>query len=267
MTDGGSGTSPGLRGWWTPPPGGRGVHAPAGRTVLGWLLVLLWVTFVVLAAATQLRIVTPDRLADDLAEGRVATWRVITLVGSDERWGWVSTPEYGVPAALPNGDVDREQPPLGGREALAYFVDSSLSRMRVVDPDRGDPGQLVAELRQAGVPAALGQPGIADLAGPPSDLWLVPAAALGLLYLAAVLVGPTPTRGNRWFWFWMGGVPLGAGVLLYAVVEGLRPRDPASGPRGGGWTGLFLALVGSVALTWLVTALADGTHWLWVVRP
>ncbi|MGG5257667.1 hypothetical protein [Phycicoccus avicenniae] len=238
-----------------------------GRRLFGAVLVALWVTFVVLAAANQLRLVTPDRFADDLAQSRVVTWRIITLAGSDDTRGWAATPQYGVPAALPNGDLDREQPPLGGREALAYFVDSSLSRMRVVDPDRGDPGLLVARLREAGVPAALSRPALDELTAPPSDVAALPALGLGGLFLAGILVGPAPRRGTRWFWFWQAWVTLGVGVLAYAVLELLRPAAVGSVTRQRGWVGFVAAVGASLVLAAALTGLADATHWLWVVRP
>ncbi|MBM6402557.1 hypothetical protein [Phycicoccus sonneratiae] len=258
------------------------VPSAVGRRVLGAVLVLLWVAFVALATANQLRVVSPDRFSDDLAAGRVVTWRIITLDGSSVGRGWVSFPNYGVPAARQDGEVDHDQPMLPGREALAYFVDSPLSRMRVVDPHRAPSSEAVARLREAGVRPALGQPELAEIARGPDDVSGLPALALGLVFLGAVLVGPVPTRGTRWFWFWQGSVTLGAGVLAYAVLEGLRPAAPSpseavaadadppsaeSPTRQRGWVGLVVAILGSLVLSAALTGLADGTHWLWVVRP
>lgn len=85
------------------------------------------------------------------------------------------------------------------------------------------------------------------------------ALLLGLASLALLVRGPAPVLGTRWFWFWIiGGVPFGLGVLAWLARE--RPWSRAATPppsSGGGeprrrWlTGLLLAIV-----AWIVVGIA-----------
>lgn len=256
------------------PPAVRqeGVRGEPWRRPLGVVLVVLWATWLVLTAMNQLRFVEPDRFQDDLAEGRIATWRVITVdTGIDESGPWAASVNYGIPAAGESGDPIADRlGEVGGRPALAYIVDSPLARWRVVDPDSGlEPSVASATLRDAGIPPgfAVRDPALTD---PPSDVAMFVVLPLATLLLVTfVLV--QPTRGTRWFWLWFGWVSLGVGVLAYAVAELLRPAAPPEGPdetpRARGWHGLVLAILLSTVVSVGARWLGASSGWLWVPTP
>jgi hypothetical protein len=53
--------------------------------------------------------------------------------------------------------------------------------------------------------------------------------ALVLVGLGVLLAGPAPVTGSRWYWFWLGGVPFGLGLLYWLARE--RPwADPTPPP-------------------------------------
>ncbi|QKE83556.1 hypothetical protein [Arthrobacter sp. NEB 688] len=258
------------RGAWTPPVDGSSRPPRRSDRVFGVVMVLLWVAWLVLTGMTQARLVSPDRLRDDLAAGRVTDWRFVDVqdVGRD---GWAADPAVALPAMRPDGTLDPEQEALGGRPSVEYHVDSVLAPRRIVDPGTlgGGADAEAAVLRAAGVPPA---PHVFpfETAGPSREVVVFAALPLLLMMLVSVGVGPRPTRGSRWFWFWQLWVPLGLGVLAYAVLEQVRPA-PALGagqrPRRGGWLGLGVAILSGVLVAGVLTTLADATHWLWLVRP
>ena len=153
-----------------------------------------------------------------------------------------------------------------------YFTDHRVGPARVLDPSRfsSSTEQYAQELRASGVPTARGT----DLDVPlPDDRYQVLGLGLGVLALVAVLFGPRPDRGTRFFWFWVIGIVGGLGVLAYAACEPLRQgRGSADIGYGGqpageaadgrrrlrGWHGLVLAFALSTMLTMLVGA--RGTH-------
>jgi hypothetical protein len=69
--------------------------------------------------------------------------------------------------------------------------------------------------------------------------------------------GRPPLRGTRWFWFWVISLPLGVGVLWFALSELLR--DPAPTParvreRWNGGQGFALSVVGPPVIQLTVVA-------------
>ena len=81
-----------------------------------------------------------------------------------------------------------------------------------------------------------------------------------------MILWPAPRRGNRWFWFWVIGTPLGLGVLAYAVLALLRPESPArpAERRWRGWVGLIGMLLVGVAVTVGLELLRDAVGPLWI---
>lgn len=261
------------RGAWTPPEDGSPRPPRRSDRVLGAVLVLLWAACLVGTAMVTTSLVTPDRLREDLAAGRVLDWRVVAVTGSYRDLPWASEPMLNVPGARPDGTPDPDSPSVPGARTMQYTVDSVLSPTRVVDPSTtlDAAGEALTALRTAGVPAAAGRvgppPGTSGLS---TDAPVLLGAALLALTLVAVVVGPRPTRGSRWFWGWLLFLPLGLGILSFAVFELLRPGPAlAAGqrPRRGGGTGLLLVVAGGLLVGAVVTGLADATHWLWVLRP
>ncbi|QIM22731.1 hypothetical protein G7075_18935 [Phycicoccus sp. HDW14] len=259
------------RGRWTPGPDGRWDPRRSDR-VFGTVMVALWVAWLVLTLVTQTRLVTPDRLEADLAAGRVVTWQVVQLDTSDEGSSWSRGVDFAVTVPSIDASVD-DAFSAPGSPAIAYWTDGWFAPVRVLDPSglALGPHEVAQWMRTAGVPTA-------DRLEDPTIVfdrrqnWVVSAAApLLLMFLGSVLIGPAPTRGTRWFWFWQAWVTFGLGVLAYAVWEQLRPA-PRPGTLGaparmGGWRGLFVAILVSAIVGALVSALAGSTHWLWLVRP
>ncbi|PKW27614.1 hypothetical protein [Phycicoccus duodecadis] len=260
-----------------PPVVGSARRPRRSDRVFGIVLVLLWLTWLVLTALGQQRLVTPAQLTDDLDAGRVIGWEVVALAADETGWSWSRTIGIDLPAATDDGTTDPAEPRVAGEEALGYWVDGPFARFRIVDPALapGEQDVLAEQARAAGVPrlsesvrtdvSTYQQYALAD------DRARYAALPLVLLTFASVVIGPRPTRATRWFWFWQLWFPLGLGVLAYAVLEQLRPAAATTVPRArptwNGWGGLALLVLGSMLVSAVVVALADGTHWLWVVRP
>lgn len=208
------------------------------RRWLGAVLVGGWTVWIVLLWATQPRLVPPDLLEADLAEGRVTAYRVVVVEADQGPWSqWPSGPVVSLPS---EGEEDRDpgSEVVTGEEPLtvAYRVEGWGGGIRVVDPQRGwlIPYETTAlRLRTAGVPEAGG----ADMARDPGwERARQLDVVLSLSVLVVVVAGPRPVRGTRWFWFWLVGLPLGVGALAFAGLELLRPAvDPGS---TGKWPGL-----------------------------
>ena len=239
--------------------------------VLGVALVFGWLVWALLTWQAQLRYVTVQNLESDMAGGHVTSYLIVSNVRPTGTWPPHATGDlFDLPALDDRGNAERT--PDGGLPVLMYFTDHRVGPARVLDPGRFSSyaEQYAQELRTSGVPTARGT----DLAVPlPDDRYQVLGLGLGVLALGAVLFGPRPGRGTRFFWFWVIGVVGGLGVLAYAVCEPLRqargstvvadvePQSDDQGPGAGrlrGWQGLVLALVLSTVLSALVGA--RGTH-------
>lgn len=78
-------------------------------------------------------------------------------------------------------------------------------------------------------------------------------AQLGLLALAiGGIRGRVPRHGTRWFWFWVISLPLGLGVVWFALSERLRDRASVR-QRWTGGQGLAVGLVGVPVIHLAVT--------------
>lgn len=259
-------------GAWTPPADGTPRPHRRSDQVFGAVLLALWLTWLVLTVVTQTRLVDEPRLRADLAAGRVAAWQLADLVPPEGTVvGW-SEGVTVVPRAAGDDGADADPGIGGGNPVVAYRVDGWFAPVRVLDPNGLDNGTGGADatLRAAGVPQvstmARWSP---TLDG--RDQWpLWTAAPLVLMTLGAIVVGPAPTRGTRWFWIWQLFVTLGLGVVAYAVLEQIRPVPPPGAPgarrrRRGGWNGVLVAVVTSILVGAGLTALAASTHWLWLL--
>lgn len=83
--------------------------------------------------------------------------------------------------------------------------------------------------------------------------------ALVLGAFAVLVSGPVPPRrGTRWFWFWVGGVPFGLGVLAWILAERVRPPphvvvvEGTKDLRWHGFAGVGVLFLASLALSTLV---------------
>ena len=250
------------------------------RQVLGATLVLLWAAWLIALWVAQPRLVPPERLEDDLAQGGVSGYSFVIL--REDRSGMFDTsPAVEV---WPAPDDAREQlsgaglddwSPDDGTVTLAYWVDSRVADLRVLDPDRTSPEILrpIADrLDEAGIEDRTATSSYALVSGNGSGNVL---ALLMLVGLLVVVTGPRPGRGTRWFWFWLLSLPLGLGLLAFAVLELLRPprlgvvREVPSGGndaasdavatpgRLSGWAGFWITILGAILVTAVLDQLAD----------
>jgi hypothetical protein len=266
----------------TAPPTGAGpgvldalrstIAAAAVRKALGWVLLVAWVVWLVTLWVAQPRLVPQDYLADDLAQGRLTGYRLVT-VDRDQARGPMSGP-YSVdvhPASEPVNDaVDTDAD--GRPVTIAYWVDAPVGGLRVLDPDALSSGTpaVLASLRSADVPVVAAS---VLYRGTPAQTLHNAGSLLLLASTLVVILGPRPRRGTRWFWFWMTGGPFSIGVPVFAVAELLRPRYEAPDtvhPPGvaGRWSGLagfgisiLLAMGGGLVVMGL-TALSP----IWFIR-
>ena len=243
------------------------------RQVLGWALVVGWAVWLVAAWVVQPRLVSQGFLEDDLAQGRITGYRVVT-VEEDRARGPMSGP-YRVdlqPASdAQDGVVDGATN--GTPVTIAYWVDTPVAGLRVLDTNglsSDVPAALVANLGSAGVPEV-------DAGGlfggsAPERVYYAGTALLVAAFLA-VVIGPRPRRGTRWFWFWMMGAPLAVAVPVFAVAELLRPRyelpdtvhPPGVAGRWSGFVGYLVALALAFAAGWGLMSLAEASP-IWFIR-
>ncbi|MDG4800773.1 hypothetical protein [Micromonospora sp. WMMD980] len=193
--------------------------------------------------------------------------------GWDDRGPWGARPE---PRFAPGGSTVVWARP-DGRFHYAYVsppVSDGVDAEDVVDPQ---------EDTDAGTPSPAATGGTPDPDGGPfRDPWADPLAdraatthygdtradslataaatialAIGAAWLLTLLAGPPPVRGTRWYWFWMGLLPLGVGVLAWAYRECWRADVPTDGSRRSGWSGLGWWIVGGIGLSLVVAGLGD----------
>ncbi|MBM6402556.1 hypothetical protein [Phycicoccus sonneratiae] len=269
-------SSTGATGTVARPPGGTTeasgrVGRLRGDRAFGAVLVALWVAWLVLTLLTQTRLVTSDRLVDDLAAGRVVAWRVVQLDTSDDGRAWSHGVEYSLTDVTDDVDAAFSEP---GSPAIAYWTDGWFAPARVLDPNglTVGPPDVRERLLAAGVPTLERLEDAPSVTADRRQNWTAWAGApLLLLTLGSIVGGRAPTRGTRWFWFWQTWVTFGLGVLAYAMLEQLRPA-PAPGTVGaparlGGWRGLGISILGSLVVAASADLLASNTHWLWLLRP
>ncbi|MFC8850825.1 MULTISPECIES: hypothetical protein [unclassified Micromonospora] len=205
-------------------------------------MALCWLAWAVLAWWAAPRASDVGQLEGDLAAGRVVTFH--RGDGWQRRgafWGATPNPGLGwqgpmVAWSLPDGRIryaDVGVPPVGP-ESTPGGEDDRLAR-------------LARPWQSAGAPAHR-----------------ITAAAVVLGWLAMLVVGPDPVAGTRWFWFWLGSLPFGVGVLAWLYRERWRP--PARQPyrqgmalpvadRRSGWAGLGWTLLAGLGLSLAVAAL------------
>jgi hypothetical protein len=264
------------------------------RIALAVLLLAGWATWAASTYQSQLRVVRIDTFHADLAAGDIVAFRAASNVRHDSSWLPDGSPDgVDLPATNEDGTIDSPEGMTTGPPAtVVYWTDSVVGAVRAVDvndPRAVSADVMIQELRQAGVPPAT--PDNSHWPTDRSDAW---GFLLALLALVVVVRGPAPTRGTRWFWFWLLGLPWGLGVVAYAVLELVRTRleprvargavtvqrvteagGPAtthelghgSGERFGGWRGLLLNIVLGVLITVAGSEISRGVGGIWVPLP
>ncbi|MGC4748019.1 hypothetical protein ACLQ28_20535 [Micromonospora sp. DT201] len=221
---------------------------------LRWGLPLLWVLWVPLAWWVEPRESTEAQLDRDLATGQVVAFqRASGWADGGAYWGSRPRPQYATNGGMlawtvPNGQIRYTfgAPPasdsyLAEPDASAgtwpSWRDTQLAAISATGPADSGPGPRI------GNAAAL-------LAG-----------ALTVLWLGRLIGGAPPLVGTRWFWFWVGFLPFGVGVLAWTYRELWRPPPVPVPDRGSGWRGfgwLILAAVG-ISLVVSVARIVFGT--------
>ncbi|MFE0531433.1 hypothetical protein ACFW0V_27925 [Micromonospora parva] len=221
--------------------GGRAVVAVGLR----WVLLVLWVLWAPLAWWVEPRESTEAQLDRDLAAGQVVSYqRAYGWADDDAYWGSRPRPQYATGGGLlvwtvPNGQTRYAFDTSPASDSYPGGVDPSA--------DSGSGGRdarrtAIADLRTDGGPAH--RIGIA------ASLF---AGVLTLLWLGRLIVGAPPLAGTRWFWFWVGLLPFGVGVLAWTYRELWRPPPAPVPGRGSGWRGFGWLILAGVGISLLVS--------------
>ncbi|MET8044148.1 hypothetical protein ABZU25_25185 [Micromonospora sp. NPDC005215] len=211
---------------------------------LRWGLPVLWVLWASLAWWVEPRESTEAQLDRDLAAGRVVTFqRAYGWADDDAYWGSRPRLQYAT-----NGGLLAWTVPSG--QTRYAFVDPPASDLSSAEPDLSANGGRDARLAAVADPWQSGSAAAHRIA----EAAAVLAGVLTVLWLGRLIGGAPPLAGTRWFWFWIGLLPFGTGVLAWTYREVWRPPSTAVGDRGSGWRGLGWLILAGVAITLLVAA-------------
>ncbi|MEV4618840.1 hypothetical protein AB0J74_09070 [Asanoa sp. NPDC049573] len=219
--------------------------------VLRLVLVGLWVVWAAAAWWTAPRAATIEQARADAAADRIVAHRWADSFGDAD-----GTALWFTALRFTSGDQ-----PI--RQVLIWRTGfGRVHHAQVEVPIAGVPSEAEQQLREL-----LPQDGGGD---PVPYLAPLLATVLALLCLAILIQGPAPGLGTRWFWFFLGGLPFGLGVLLWLRAERpwAEPAPPAPDrktgqpKRYGGLTGLGLMILGGIVLSILVALLRALPEWL-----
>ena len=218
--------------------------APVGEDRLGrvlrWVILGGWVLWAALAWWSTPRQVDLGQLDRDLAADRVVTWQ------RADGWGdgtWEFRGRHPEPAPAENGQMFVWTVPTG----QTRYVDA------IVDVDAVPADRYAEQL------AATALPWRADrvLAHRVADSAGLLGVLTGLLWLTMLVAGPPPRRGTRWYWFWLGLLPYGVGMLAWLYREKWRPPADRVN-RHTGWLGVAWA----IAFGFVIGAAVVGARYL-----
>ncbi|MET7672599.1 hypothetical protein [Micromonospora luteifusca] len=212
--------------------------------VLRWGLPVLWLLWAPLAWWVAPRESSEAQLDRDLVTGRVVTFQRASGWADDDAY-WASPPRLRYAAnggllvwTVPNGQTRYAF----GASPDAYLVEP--------DPSAGvGPGWR--EARLAAIAGTWRMDGgsaqrIANAAG-------LFAGVLTVVWLGRLIGGAPPLAGTRWFWFWVGFLPLGVGVLAWMYRELWKPPPGPVPGRSSGWRGVGWLLLASIGISLLVS--------------
>ncbi|MFI6258532.1 hypothetical protein ACIBCL_20860 [Micromonospora zamorensis] len=223
---------------------------PSGRrwreivpVALRWALPVLWVLWAGLAWWVEPRESTESQLDRDLAAGRVVcVQRAYGWADDGAYWGSRPRPQHATNGGMlvwtvPNGQI---------RYA---FVGPPASASYLGEPDLSANTGLDARLAAVAGPWHVGGDFAHRIAGTAGLL----AGVLTVLWLARLTSGTPPLAGTRWFWFWVGLLPFGLGVLAWTYRELWRPPSTPVLDRGSGWRGFGWLILAGVGISLLVS--------------
>ncbi|MEH0928848.1 hypothetical protein [Micromonospora sp. CPCC 205558] len=213
---------------------------------LRWGLPVLWVLWAPLAWWVEPRESTEAHLDRDLATGQVVAFhRANGWDDGGAYWGSRPRSRY-----APDGGL------------LVWSVRNGQTRYAFGAPPASDP--------------YLGEPDPSSSAGPRGrdaqlaaisettpagdvtlhrirDAASLLAGVLTVLWLGRLIGGAPPLAGTRWFWFWVGLLPFGVGVLAWTYRELWRPPPVPVLGRGSGWRGVGWLILAGVGISLLVS--------------
>ncbi len=201
-------------------------------------VVVCWLIWAALSWWTAPRAADRVELDHDLAAGRVVTWfRADGWVNEPGGWGQRPRPRY-----ASEGEVVVWSHPDG---QIRY------ASVGVPTRDVGLGGDPVDERLARAAGSHGGTAPVDRLTGAAGLL----AVVLGLGWLVALVAGPAPVAGTRSYWFWVGLLPLGVGLLAWLHREWWRGDVPPSGPCRSGWVGFGWLVAGGLLLSVAVAGL------------
>lgn len=221
----------------------RGQWRVVVPAALRWGLPVLWVLWAGLAWWVEPQESTRAQLDRDLAAGRVVTYqRANGWAGDDAYWG--SRPElrpaeqgWMIAWTLPSGQT--RYAPVQPPEPQSYPAEPGRSAHIGLDARLA----AVADPWHAGDDTAHR---IANTAG-------LLAGVLTPLWLGRLIGRAPPLAGTRWFWFWIGLLPFGTGVLAWTYRELWRPPPAPVPDRGSGWRGFGWLILAGIGIGLLVS--------------
>ncbi len=231
---------------------------PAVRLAVRWGLPVLWLLWAGPAWWSAPRQVPAEQLARDAAAGRVVTAQRADGWNDDlNYWGARPQPQTSSTGwmavwTLSNGQVRYAD--LGGYvgpgpdESVPGFDSAGLGSDGAAGTSPWSVNDAWASLR---VDTRGSEQGLAHRL---AQAAVLVATVIGLCWLVMLVAGPAPAAGTRWFWFWVGLLPFGLGVLAYWFREWRFTGHPEWEGRGGrsGWLGLGWLIFGGIALSLLV---------------
>ncbi|MFI2713418.1 hypothetical protein ACH495_25170 [Micromonospora sp. NPDC018662] len=266
---------------------GRADRAWLNRRVFPLALLGCWLLWAALAWWSAPRSVDAAELERDLTAGRVLT--IVRADGWDDSGPWGRRPEpryreggstivwarpdgqfrYAyVPAPTPDGGFVEDDPATGpGSDAADPTPASADPTPASADPTPASADPTPASADPTGVDDAARWPGReADPLADPrardatthggdtradaiANTAALFALVVGVGWLLTLVAGPPPVLGTRWYWFWIGLLPFGLGVLAWAYRERWRADVPAARPRRTGWAGVGWFIVGGIAVS------------------
>lgn len=204
-------------------------------------LAVLWLVWAAMAWWSLPRAATLQQLEHDFAAGRIASFTRADSWEYPRVWAWPIRIQFGAEDGM-------------------LIWNTSDGRTRYATPDfTRDPnelatstsGRIIGEdnettrwarrLDLAGIPR-----GVTSPAGQATQVvaFLLLLAGVGIL-----IGGPAPVRGTRWFWFWIGQVPLGLGYLAWLASERPWTEPKPREKRQTGWFGFALLVVASIVIS------------------
>ncbi|MBQ1020848.1 hypothetical protein KBX71_23635 [Micromonospora sp. D93] len=210
--------------------------------VLRWALPVLWVLWASLAWWVEPRASTEAQLDRDLAAGQVVAFQRSSGWADDGAyWGSRPRARYAPDGGMLTWAVSNGQHRYASGTPLAF-------ESYPAEPDSS--ARAEQEARRAALADARRADG--STAYRIGNAVALLAGVLTVLWLGRLVGGAPPLVGTRWFWFWVGLLPFGVGVLAWTYRELWRPPSAPVPGRGSGWRGLGWLILAAVGISLVV---------------